>query len=642
MHNQTLSFKSKSVHRLTLERHFSHIVLLITMIVFFFLGFFHLGKFETTDEHLWKYSRIEQYWSAIKTQEWEQTYINDKPGVTVALISGIGLLFEPHPKNNEKIPQSGEGEKLFEAYNIAQSEQTNFTFRLPVLIFATLSLFLFFRLLFLGFASYPIALFSTIFIALNPILLGMSQIINPDSVFWIFGGLSICAYMALVRTKKITFLWLTGILTGFALLSKYTAFILFLFYGLFFLAHIIFQDSDTAKQITAKQLLRYLVDIFCIFLISLVIFSVFLPAVLFHPEYLFKGISQFLTLKNFLVIASSAFVLLLTLLSFQRLVGIGLGWLANKRHWILTIISSLFLLLITLLLINVWSGERLSPVSSLRDQAYANEPKEFNFKPILDRKDDSLHTTFQLFLMEATPLIFSVSPLVLFLFLCAFTQILLRKVSDTAGAIIVTMISFILLYLISAQYAQVVTNVRYIILLYPLIAILSAVILTDLFAKRINASSIFMRIAFLLLLVMGTLAFISRPFYFSYTNFLLPQTLSIHDSWGHGSYESAQYLNSLPDAERLIIWSNSDTVCRFFVGKCLKSRHIDLARVTPDYFVISKRGAIKVSNRFLLENNPQPAKDSDYYFDQLREKSVWSIHINNRPDNFIAVIPFRQ
>ena len=147
----------------------------------------------------------------------------------------------------------------------------------------------------------------------------------------------------------------------------------------------------------------------------------------------------------------------------------------------------------------------------------------------------------------------------------------------------------------------------------------------------------------LALYILGTLLLLSlRPYYFSYTNALLPEEFSIHDSWGHGSYEAATYLNALPEAENLVIWSNSDTVCRFFVGRCLKSRRIDLGRVTPDYFVISKRGAIKISNRFLFTNNPNPEKDSDYYFDKLENGAVWELFINNRKENFIKIIPFEK
>jgi hypothetical protein len=114
------------------------------MATFFSFGLFHLGKFETTDEHLWKYERIGQYWQALAEQDWEKTYINDKPGVTVALISGIGLLREPHPEDSVHRPQPAGDSRLFEAYQSDQSERVNVIFRLPILVFSALSIPVFF------------------------------------------------------------------------------------------------------------------------------------------------------------------------------------------------------------------------------------------------------------------------------------------------------------------------------------------------------------------------------------------------------------------------------------------------------------------------------------------------------------------
>jgi len=133
-----------------------------------------------------------------------------------------------------------------------------------------------------------------------------------------------------------------------------------------------------------------------------------------------------------------------------------------------------------------------------------------------------------------------------------------------------------------------------------------------------------------------------KPFYFSYTNFLLPQKYTIHDSWGHGSYEAAQYLNSLPRAEDLTIWSNSDTVCRFFKGQCLRSRKINLNLVKPDYFVISKRGALKEKNHFEFTADSKNAKEGEYYFKNLDKNYVWQILIDNRPENFIKIVKFEK
>ena len=59
------------------------------------------------------------------------------------------------------------------------------------------------------------------------------------------------------------------------------------------------------------------------------------------------------------------------------------------------------------------------------------------------------------------------------------------------------------------------------------------------------------------------------PFYFSYTNNLLPKTYIINGAWGYGGYEAAQYLNNLPDAKNITVWVDVYGVCEFFVGKCI-------------------------------------------------------------------------
>ena len=73
-------------------------VFLLIFGVYLFFTLQHVGQFETADEHYWIYSpdggRVQQYWHAVLTGDWVGTLINDKPGVTVALVCGLvnGLL----------------------------------------------------------------------------------------------------------------------------------------------------------------------------------------------------------------------------------------------------------------------------------------------------------------------------------------------------------------------------------------------------------------------------------------------------------------------------------------------------------------------------------------------------------------------
>ncbi len=104
------------------------LLLLASVAAFFAFGLFHLTKFETTDEHLWKYGRIKQYWQAIGNQDWEKTYINDKPGVTIAIFSGVGLLFESDPENHRNVFLSEDKKERLKFFNVSDTNFINFIF----------------------------------------------------------------------------------------------------------------------------------------------------------------------------------------------------------------------------------------------------------------------------------------------------------------------------------------------------------------------------------------------------------------------------------------------------------------------------------------------------------------------------------
>lgn len=613
-------------------------IICLSMVIFFFSGFFHLAQFETTDEHLWKYDRIPQYWHALASHDWAKTYINDKPGVTVALFSGIGLIFEPHPE--DQFPDHYVSDPLFEKYDPQKTLSTNFIFRLPVLIVATFSLLGFYFLIRVAFTG-NVALLATILLATNPILIGMSQIINPDSFFWIFGGLAICAHIAFAHTHKKKFLILCGILTGFAFLSKYTAFTLFVFFTLYEFGHAFFSTDHHESSPKIKNFLPTIKDLIIILLIACGIFIFFIPAVFTQPDLLFKGIAQFLTVKKMLIGITLIGIIGTVFFLGKKRIDHAIVLFHTRRRIMITFTASIFLFIVAFNMINVWTDQKMIPFDDLRDAVYANEPQSFNFKPFLT-EDAKIVKKGKAFFLEAYPLIFSLTPIILIIIIGGTTWSLRKRTPHAILPLTFTITAFLCAYFILTVAARVVVNVRYSIILYPILTLWASLILFE-FCKHIKISSRSFYIYATFLLAIGSLTLWQlRPFYFSYTNFLLPQQFSIHDSWGHGSYEAAQYLNDLPNAETLIIWSNSDTVCRFFVGKCLRSRKIDLMQVTPDYFVISKRGTVKERNHFVLENNPQPKKDADYYFTNLHKLAIWILQINDRPDNYMIIIPYEK
>lgn len=619
------------------------LLLLASVAAFFAFGLFHLTKFETTDEHLWKYGRIKQYWQAIGNQDWEKTYINDKPGVTIAIFSGVGLLFESDPENHRNVFLSEDKKERLKFFNVSDTNFINFIFRFPILILATLSLFAFFWLGHKAFDSLWLALFSTMFLALNPILIGITQIINPDSYLWIFGGLSVFAYLAFLNKKERKFLVLTGVFMGFAMLSKYTSLILFLFFSLVLFAKTFFYTRKDNQMSNWKILLKEILNLILVFVMALVIFSIFLPAVFAHPAYLTKGVAQFFKRGNFVPAVVISLAALSSIIIFRKKIfSSSVNFLASNRKKIMIVVCLLFLIVSAVMLINVWAGQKIIPFDELRDAAYANEPKKFYFGKEF-KKLGTLEKDIKLFFLEAYPFIFSLVPLSFFLSLFVASKGVFGKIRNHSFVISFSVLFFSLIYFFMTLTVRVVANVRYSIVLQFLFALLSAVALVELLESlKLKERKHFIA-AGLLVLICGCYSLWNiRPFYFSYESPLLPKKFTINSSWGSGFYEAAEYLNSKPNAEKMLIWSNSATICPFFKGKCLDSRKIDLSKSKPDYFVVSKRGVIKERNRFIFINPDYQGKPSKWYFDNLESNYEWSLLIGGRQENYVKIIKFEE
>ncbi len=611
--------------------------LLASIASFFSFGFYHLTKSETTDEHLWKYERIGNYWEALKEKDWKKTYINDKPGVTIALFSGIGLLFEPEPESHRI--KNG----LFTIFDVSRTERLNFVFRFPILLLATFSLFLFFWLIRQAFDSDWLALFSTMFIALNPILIGITKIINPDSFLWIFSGLSVFSYLAYLNKKELKFILLAGIFTGFALLSKYTAIILFALYFLFLLSTILFKNGDEENKMSSKFILKEFFNLLAMFIISIVVFVFFIPAIFVEPSYLTKGIAQFFRRGDFTGFIFFAIFLLGAIAYFrEKLFDAMENFFSKHKKKLLIAASCLFLLLVLIIITNVWTGQKLIPFDQLRDTAYAQEPKKFNFGKML-KGIGFLEKNLQLYSLEAYPFIFSLTPLSFLLVIFLAGKSICRKIKNSFSPALLSILTFSLIYFLMTLSVRVVANVRYSLILQILFAFLSAIALFEFLESLQLKEKKHLVLSAFFVLIMGLYSLWSiRPFYFSYESPLLPKKFTINSTWGDGFYEAAEYLNSKPDPENLIIYSNSATICPFFKGKCLSSRKIDLNMVKPDYFVISKRGELKKKNRFIFTNPDYQGRPSDWYFDNLETNYEWALFLGGREENYVKIVKFED
>ena len=208
----------------------------ISMAVYFIFAFNHLTKFISADEHFWLPNsgaeRIQNYWEAISARKWKDTRINDKPGITLAYTSGLALLFEKNPKE-QFIYSKGP----IDIYNPQKTEEINFWYRLPIVLVTGFAFLFFFWIVRKITENDWIALFSTVGMLSSPILLGISQIVNPDSLFWIFGAACVLSFYAYLQRGGWKFSLLTGIFLGLSLASKYVSVIFFPFFFLMMLGY---------------------------------------------------------------------------------------------------------------------------------------------------------------------------------------------------------------------------------------------------------------------------------------------------------------------------------------------------------------------------------------------------------------------
>ncbi len=632
-------------------KHYLAINAFIAIIIFLSFGFYHLTKFETSDEHLWKNIRIPLYWQAInkgfQTGDWQATYINDKPGVSLALISGPGLLFIKNPLHQHLVKEEIKYDNLFRIYDVNQTKKINLALRLPLLLFNGLIMLpLLIYLAYQALGDKRITGFFILFLGLNPIIIGISQILNPDALLWSFCTGGLLSFIALLKTKQIKFIWLTGILTGLALLSKYTANLLFLFFPLIAFLHWIYD-----KKINQQYWKRFLKNYLLITFISWIVFAIFLPAVIQSPNFLswikpkhfaygtyfspaLKPIILPLILSLFLLIFDS-WILNNRLMLFLR------QQLRPYRYWLIRFIVLLLFLFFSFAIFNSLSGGSFIPLDDLKEKIGSTKKLNFYFTV----GDPLLISYFKQIAVESFNFIFSLPVLMISLLIYLWLFILLKpkKIIYPAEIVFISLVPFI--FFGGGLLAKVFVNVRYSILLYPLFALFSAIAL-DILVRTLSQKKIWSKkilvigVSLMIITYHSYILFSIKPFFFNFQNIFLPKKYTLSDSWSYGIYEVAEKLNALPQAKNLIVWSDRGAFCRYFIGHCLKNRKINRAKTAPDFFIVTRRNVAR--KRFFewkkgtekLANHPAVY----YYQGNIFNHPWWELQIDHRPKNYIKII----
>ncbi|MDD3486847.1 MAG: glycosyltransferase family 39 protein [Candidatus Moranbacteria bacterium] len=610
------------------ERIITAILFLVVVGTSFGFGFHRLGSFSGVDEPLWVYDRVPNFWKAIGKMKWKKTALCDKPGIVLDAVSGAGLLFaDGNPKEIGSWRYKPKTEEQLQAIN-----SLYFHLRLPVFLFVLAMLVPLYALV-KRWLGKPVARPSLVFIGLSPVLLGISLMVNTDALLWGLLSMSLLSFFVYQKENSRKFLCLSGFLLGLALIDKFVANILFpFFFGMIFLEYIFGKEKD------ARYFKKSMVDFGILLLVSIATIAAFFPAAWVKPEMvlettIFSKAFHKTWIPFFTIVALAA----ADAFFFRSWVSKGLGgWIRKHRKWLSATIFTAVFALVAFVFLNTYSGMKV-----------------FDFQPVFDfpsleLKDINLRFSEPLVILLSSffPLLFSLTPLVLFFFIWAVIQAAREKLGKTEARGVLYVLVFILFYYAGSAMSGVAPTPRYQIVLYPLVSIVAAIGLAH-FASTEKLKKYFVsKWAFPALLL--ALAAVSvwplcsiEPHYLAYASDLLPgKYVTGLRNMGSGNWEAAQYLNSLPDAKNLKIWSDQGGVCEAFVGTCVDNLKPKNLETKFDYFVVSAGRKSKSVRRGNQIENPAEFNGSLGVNDLYDEENpyVFRLDIGGRSGNFVKVI----
>ncbi|HRY82183.1 MAG TPA: phospholipid carrier-dependent glycosyltransferase [Candidatus Moranbacteria bacterium] len=610
---ENINFKKKSVLAF---------LFLIVYAIYFSFGFYHLAHFETADEHLWLDDRIHQYWhSLVAPENWANTVLSDKPGITVALISGIGLFWEENPVKHIQKINGNKNDLLNEIQDIF------IVFRLPILFFNALFILYIFWLIKKITKNFWISFWSFTLMLLSPVLLGISQIINPDSLFWLFSTATLLSFIAYLKTEEKKFIFLSPFFLGLSLLTKFVSVIFFPF---LFLATLLFYllnipEWKTTSIPAHKKILKISLFYLITVLGSLAVFSFFMPAVFIDKQLFFDYTIGYSSMKKIfpIIFILQLFVIIDATKFNSNFIIKAVNYFPKRTMDIFRLVPFLLAITFAIVIINWNIGLLfLDPENIVQ---YATRSSAFSQK----------YSLIKNFLYQFFSFVFSLSPLVILSLFYFWIKQSTRKIKIDFATLIIAL--FIIIYYIALVAQNLPSTVRYSIILYPLVSILASFGLYEFFShdKLKKFSKIYISLAIIAISIVSLWQI--KPFYFSYINFLLPEKYILSGAWGYGGYEAAQYLNSLPNAEKLVVFPDYTGFSKFFKGKTYR-RYILKKEWDPiDYYVISQHGKSMYDywcNHYksICKNKYVPLKK--YY---EANNPVWEFYIDGRPDNFIKI-----
>lgn len=599
---------------------------IITLLIFIsiissslYFGLPRLKDFSGVDEPYWSYDRVPKFWESVSKGKWRSTNICDKPGITLAMVSGAGLPFIPDdPRDYEYLRQHpktpAEVETIRDAY---------FYLRLPVFLFtlAVLPLFYFLIKKLLGKTT---ARFALIFIGFSPVLLGISLIINSDAMLWILTALSTLSLFVFLKEGAKKYLLLSGFFLGLSVITKYVANILFVyFFFIFLLEYILYAHKHIElKKYLPQAFLNYLI----LFAVAMATAFAFFPATWVKFSVLLNAtVTNAVFSSTWPLFAGIIGLLALDILFFKEKISTPVfDFFIRYKTALLKTIGGVFIALSLFVFLHVYLGVNVIDIESI-----IASPKGIGQGNLTERYLGAISA-------DIYSLFFSISPLVLFFLLFSVFGIFRKKELKRESITAVYIIIFILVFYLGSAVNEVVTTVRYQIMTYPLAFVLAAIGAKQ-FIKLEKIKALVPAYAAYVVLIPVLLfsLFSIKPHFLAYASEILPKDMIVNlKGMGEGSLEAAYYLNTLPGAHEMTIWADKGAVCEAFVGRCF----IDFKNKTfkenqMDYFVVSTDRR----SRSLKMSGGQVGY-ADFNKLYAAQDPVFEVIIGGRDLNFVKVI----
>lgn len=593
---------------------------LLLLIVGISLAFMlnHLGKFMSVDEPKWFNTRVPQLGYALLHFNPGLTYINDKPGILPAFLS---------------LPQIAIDYLYTTLYNEAffqgSFEDILFYWRLPIVIFNTAMLVLIYYYI-KELINRDFAIICLSFIALNPILVGISQIVNPDATLWSTGLISLLTFFLYIKTNLRKYVYHSGFFLGLALLSKYFASIIYILFIL-----IIILEYLLDHDLKIGHLYTRFYNYFIIVAISMAVFTIFLPATWVNPVLTFKRtiFAGILAPGYFAIVPG----LLLLYIDVTILKGKILDFIREKRvlDHIVRFLSIIAIIYAGILLLNMFLNY---PFFNLNERVcciYASELPKW----------EVLHISIYDTIITNTPLI-----LLTMSFLLITTAIkgpgFIKSMHLIKTNIIYSGIILVFIYIFGAAVGNYITGARYQVLLYPIYALITTAVILSLIKRETDIKYATVAIIIFNFIVL----FQTSPFYLQYNNELNIHNAVVTEPWGFGGYELAEKINAIPEYKSMHIWADREGFKGFFKGYNY-SRNNYNPFINPDInYLALTSGGRKILLQAMRKNAsghpinpgsfPYSVEEANALLEYYNRTPTIEIIVNNNPNTYVKLIRF--